>query len=245
MTPTNKEEFKDYCLRRLGSPVIEINVENDQLDDRVDEALLFFQDYAFDGTEKTFYKYQVTPQDMVNNSIPVPPGIIGVIHVFPVGQNLATNNLFNIRYQIALNDLYDLTATSLTPYYLAMQNIQFIEQMLVGEQPFRFNKHTGLLHVDMDWTTINPGEYMVIEVYQIVDPAVYASLWNDRWLQRYATALIKRQWGSNLTKYVGVQLPGGNTFNGIKLYDDAIKEIEQLEKEVVWTYAWHTEDLIG
>ena len=125
--PNSRASFKEYCLRRLGKPVIEINVDDDQVDDRVDEALKYYWDYHFDGTDKTYYKKQVTQEDITNKYITVPSNIIGVVNMFPIGQNLSTNNLFNIRYQIALNDLYDLTATTLVPYYLAMQHIQFLE----------------------------------------------------------------------------------------------------------------------
>ena len=175
----------------------------------------------------------------------MPDNIIGAVNIFPVGQALNTNNLFNIRYQIALNDLYDLTATTLVPYYLAMQHIQFLEQMLVGMQPIRYNRHMNRLYVDMDWNKVNVGEYLVAEAYQIVDPDVYTDAWGDRWLQRYATALIKRQWGSNLTKFIGVQLPGGMQFNGQKIYDDAVNEIDELEHEMVMNYSLPLSDMIG
>ena len=243
--PTSRPEFKEYCLRRLGKPVIDINVDGDQVDDRIDDALKYYWDYHFDGTDKTYYKHLVTSTDITNKYITIPENIIGVVNIFPIGQNLSTNNLFNIRYQIALNDLYDLTATTLVPYYLAMQHIQFLEQMLVGMQPIRYNRHMNRLYVDMDWNKVNVGEYLVAEAYQIVDPDVYTDAWGDRWLQRYATALIKRQWGSNLTKFIGVQLPGGMQFNGQKIYDDAVNEIDELEHEMVTNYSLPLSDMIG
>ena len=243
--PTSRPEFKEYCLRRLGKPVIDINVDGDQVDDRIDDALKYYWDYHFDGTDKTYYKHLVTSTDITNKYITIPENIIGVVNIFPIGQNLSTNNLFNIRYQIALNDLYDLTATTLVPYYLAMQHIQFLEQMLVGMQPIRYNRHMNRLYVDMDWNKVSVGEYLVAEAYQIVDPDVYTDAWGDRWLQRYATALIKRQWGSNLTKFIGVQLPGGMQFNGQKIYDDAVKEIDELEHEMVTNYSLPLSDMIG
>lgn len=244
--PISRADFKKYCLRRLGAPVIEINVDDDQVEDRIDDALKYYWDYHFDGSEKQYYKYgPVTQTDRDNKYITLPENIIGAVRIFPIGQSLSTNNLFNIRYQIALNDLYDLTATTMVPYYMAMQHIQFLEQMLVGDQPIRFNRHMNRLYIDMDWGRVNNGEYIVVEAYQIVDPETYSNVWNDRWLQRYATAMIKQQWGSNLTKFTEIKMPGGMTFNGNKIYNDAIEEIKQLEDEMVNSYSLPVADMIG
>jgi hypothetical protein len=231
--PKSRQEFKDYCLRKLGAPVIEINVDDDQVDDRVDEALRFFWDYHFDGSEKVYYKYQVTAQDIANQYLPVPDNILGIVNLFPIGQALNTNNLFNIRYQIALNDLYTLTSVSMVPYYMALQHIQFLEMMLVGQQPLRYNRWVNKLYIDMDWTIVNIGDYIVAEAYQVVDPEVYTKAYGERLLQNHAAALIKRQWGSNLKKFGNMQLPGGITFNGQQIYDEAEKEIAQIEKQVI------------
>lgn len=244
--PTTRAEFKAYCLRRLGAPVIEINVDDDQVEDRIEDSLKYYWDYHFDGSEKQYYKYgPVTQTDRTNKYVTLPENIIGAVRVFPIGQALSTNSLFNIRYQIALNDLYDLTATTMVPYYMAMQHIQFLEQMLVGEQPIRFNRHMNRLAIDMDWNRVNVGEYLVVEAYQIVDPAVYSNVWNDRWLQRYATAMIKQQWGSNLTKFKEIKMPGGMVFNGDKIYNDAIDEIKKLEDEMINSYSLPVSDMIG
>jgi len=204
--PTNRDEFKYYILRRLGAPVIDINVDDDQVSDRIDEALTFFWDYHFEGSEKTYYKYQVTPTDIENQYITLPSNIIGAVNLFPVGESLSSNNLFNIRYQITLNDLYDLTATTMVPYYLAMQHIQFLEQLLVGQQPLRFNRYNNILYLDMAWDIVQPGSFLIVEAYQIIDPTVYGGVWSDRWLTQYAAALVKRQWGDNLTKYTSLVL---------------------------------------
>jgi hypothetical protein len=128
---------------------------------------------------------------------------------------------------------------------MAMQHIQFLEQLLVGEQPIRYNRNMNRLYIDMDWNKVNIGEYIVVEAYMIVDPAVYSDVWNDRWLQRYATAMIKQQWGSNLTKYRGVSLPGGMQFNAEVIYMDAVKEIEKLENEMISSYSLPVTDMIG
>jgi hypothetical protein len=244
-TPTTKDQFKEYCLRTLGKPVIEINVDDDQVDDRIDEALKYYWDYHFDGSERTFYKYQITDTDKTNRYITMPENIIGAVNLFPIGQALNTNNLFNIRYQIALNDLYTLTSVSMVPYYMALTHVQFLEQMLVGQQPIRYNRNVNRLYIDMDWNIVNTGDYIIVEAYQIVDPALFPDVWKDRWLLRYATCLIKQQWGANLSKFIGMTLPGGIQFNGQKIYDDAIRERGELEREMITSYSLPVTDMIG
>ena len=243
--PTTRAEFKEWCLRKLGKPVIEINVDLDQVDDRVDEALSYYWDYHFDGTERTFFKHQVTSDDRTNGYVTVPENIIGVVNLFDIGDSLSTNNLFNIRYQFALNEIYDLSNYNLSNYYMAMQHIQFLEEMLVGKQPLRYNRHVNKLYIDMDWAKVDVGNYIIAEAYNIVDPNTYADVWKDRWLQNYATAKIKYQWGSNLTKFEGMQLPGGVTFNGTQILQDALEEIRRLEEEMIVSYSLPVMDMIG
>jgi hypothetical protein len=243
--PTTRAEFKEWCLRKLGKPVIEINVDDDQVDDRIDEALSYYWDYHFDGTERTFFKHQLTADDMTNKYITVPENIIGVINIFDIGDALSTNNLFNIRYQFALNEIYDLSNYNLSNYYLAMQHIQFLEELLVGKQPIRYNRHVNKLHIDMDWAKVEEGHYIIAEAYQIVDPNTYADVWKDRWLQNYASAKIKYQWGSNLTKFEGMQLPGGVQFNGMQILQDSQTEIEKLEEDMITSYSLPVMDMIG
>jgi len=245
MAISSRDDFKEYCLRKLGKPVIEINVDDDQVEDRVEEALKYYWDYHFDGTEKVFYKKEITAEDIANKYITMPQNIIGAVRIFDIGDYLATNNIFNIRYQIALNDLYTLTYQSMVPYYMAFQQIQLLEQLLVGSQPIRYNRNTNKLYVDTDWNKLTPGYFLVVEAYSIVDPADYNDVWNDRWLQRYATELIKKQWGSNLTKFVGMQLPGGLTFNGEKIYNDAHEALDKLETEMITSYSLPVTDMIG
>jgi hypothetical protein len=244
-TPTTRSMFKENCLRRLGKPVIEINVDEDQVDDRVDEALRYFWDYHFDGSEKIYYKHAITAQDQSNRYITLPENIIGAVSIFPIGNALNTNNLFNIRYQIALNDLYTLTSVSMVPYYMAMTHIQFLETMLVGQQPLRYNRHVNKLYIDMDWEKLDVGNYLLVEAYEVINPDVYTDVWSDRWLLRYAACLIKQQWGANLSKFSGMKMPGGLTFNGQKIYDDATQERAELEKEMIHSYSLPVTDMIG
>lgn len=244
--PTSRIEFKEFCLRKLGKPVIEINVDEDQIDDRVDEAIKYYWDYHFDGTEKIYYKHQVTDADRENKYLTIPENIIGVVQVFPIGDpSIRSDDLFNIRYQIALNDLYTLTSVSMIPYYMTMQHLQLIQEFLVGKQPIRYNRHRDIVHIDMDWNSVSVGEYLLIEAYQVVDPEVYTDMWGDRWLARYATQLIKQQWGTNIKKYQGMQLPGGLTFNGQQIYDEASAEIAKLEDEMINSYSLPVADMIG
>ena len=245
MVPTTRTEFAEYCLRKLGKPVIEINVDDDQVSDRIDEALRWYWDYHFDGSEKTYYKKIITAEDITNKYVTMPENIIGVVNIFDLGSALGLGNLFNIRYQIALNDLYTLTSVSMVPYYMAMNHVQFLEQMLVGKKPLRYNRHMNKLYVDMDWNQVVEGQYLVVEAYQVVDPDVYTDAWGDRWLQRYASCLIKQQWGQNMKKFRGMKLPGGIEFNGQQIYDEATQEREELEKEMIYTYSLPATDMIG
>ncbi len=243
--PTTRQEFIENCLRRLGKPVIEVNIDTDQLEDRVDEALSYYWDYHFDGSEKIYYKHIVTAEDAANKYLTLPENIIGAVRIFSIGDLITSASLFDVRYQIALNDLYQFYRTSLVPYYMNMMHIQFLEQILVGQQPIRYNRNRNILHVDMDWNRIDVGKYMIVEAYQIVDPEIYKDVWKDRWLLRYSTALIKRQWGTNLSKYSGVQLMGGLSFNGDKIYNEANAEIDSLEREMITSFSLPVSDMIG
>ena len=243
--PTTRAAFKEYCLRRLGKPVIEINVDEDQVEDRIDDALQYYWDYHFDGTEKIYYKHLVTDTDKTNKYITVPDNVIGAVNLFNIADpSIRSDDLFNIRYQIALNDLYTLTSVSMVPYYMVMEHLSLISEMLVGKQLLRFNRHMNRLYIDMDWNSLS-NEYLLVEAYQIIDPTEYVDVWKDQWLMRYATALIKRQWGSNLTKFTGMQLPGGLTFNGEKIYNDAVAEITDLEDKMISSYSLPVMDMVG
>lgn len=244
--PNDRASFKEYCLRKLGKPVIEINVDDDQVEDRIDEALRYYWDYHFDGTEKIYYKHQVTQQDKTNKYIILPENIIGAVRVFPIADpSIRSDDLFNIRYQIALNDLYSLTSVSMVPYYMVMEHLALITELLVGQQPIRYSRHQNKCYIDMDWKKINVGEFLLIEAYEVIDPELFYDVWADRWLQNYTTAKIKYQWGANLTKFTGMQLPGGVQFNGEKIFNDAQAEIEKMESEMISSYSLPVSDMVG
>lgn len=244
--PISRSEFKEYCLRKLGKPVIEINVDDDQVEDRIDESLRYYWDYHFDGTEKVYYKHAVTADDIANKYITLPENIIGAVRVFPIGDpSIRSDDMFNIRYQIALNDLYTLTAYSMIPYYMAMQHLALISEFLVGQQPIRYSRHRDRLFIDTKWSNYNIGDFILVEAYEVVDPDTFPDVWSDRWLQNYCTEKIKYQWGSNLTKFTGMQLPGGVQFNGEKIMNDAKEAIEAMEKDMILNYSLPVMDMVG
>ena len=253
-TPSTRETLKQYCLRNLGKPVIDINVDDDQVEDRIDEALQYFSQYHVDGVERMYLKYQATQADVTrmttdssesitedsvttawktgNNFLVVPSAVISVINVFPLSDR-ANLNMFDVRYQLRLNDLYDFSSTSIVHYQMTMQHLDFLDHVLVGEKPMRFNQLSNKLFLDMDWTNdITVGEYLIFEVYRKVDPATYVDLYDDLYLKRYTTALIKRQWGQNLSKFSGTAMLGGVTLNGPELFSTAIDEQQKLEEEI-------------
>lgn len=245
--PTTREEFKQWCLRKLGAPVIEINVDDDQVDLRVDEALSYYWDYHFDGSEKIYYKHLVTEDDQALMYIELPENIIGAVKVFPISYyNNSSSDMFDIRYQIALNDMYSLTTVSMVPFYMTMEHLGLIQEMLIGEQPIRYSRHKNRLYIDSKWgDKIRTGMYVLVEAYEVIDPDVYTDVWKDRWLQNYCTALIKLQWGSHLTKFTGMTLPGGVQFNGERILTDAQNEIEKMERDMILNYSMPLTDMVG
>ena len=244
--PASRQQLKEYCLRRLGEPVVDVNVDDEQLEDRIDDALKFYQDYHYDGTERIFLKHQITADDKTNEYIEINDNIIGIIRVFDIGDSLNSSNLFNIRYQIHLNDLFDFTSTTYVPYVTAMRHVEQLEEIFVGKKPIRFNRHKNRLHIDMDWSDdVTAGEYIIIEAYRILDPETYTDVYGDRWLREYTTQLFKRQWGENLKKFEGMQLPGGLQFNGQQIYNEAQDEITRMESEVTTNYGGIVMDMTG
>jgi hypothetical protein len=301
--PSTRQEFKDYCLRRLGFPVIQINVDDDQVDDRIDDALQFFNDYHFEGCEKMYMKHRFTQEDIDRRWIYCPDPVLFVIGVLPFDDSNSSVNMFDLRYQLRLHDLYDFTSVSYVSYEITMQHIRTLNLLFSGTPQFRFNRHHNKLFLDIDWERdATVGEYVVIECYRKLSPesitltgtvsatnaantltgtgtkfdqeildgdvitiantefqvnhilsptliqliktptanitngsivkAGMTDVWDDRFLKRYATALIKYQWGSNLSKFAGVQMPGGVTLDGPRIMDEAQKEIDKIEEEM-------------
>jgi hypothetical protein len=233
MVPQSRSDFKKFVLRKLGQPVIKVNVDDEQVEDRIDEAMKWFADYSSDGSQHVYYKAQIT-QDMIDTgNITMPDNIFGVIGIFDISSSLGQGGIFNIQYQIALNDLYTLTSQPITPYFMAFQRVGFLQDLLIGRQSIRYNRHENVVHLDMDWVKVNLGEYLIIEAYQVLDPSLFPNIWSDRWLQRYSEALVGQQWGTNLTKFVGVTMPGGTQFNGTEILNRYTTMRQELEHEMI------------
>lgn len=237
MSVSSREGLKDYCLRKLGHPVIEINIDDDQIEDRIDEAFQFYREFHFDAVEKVYLKHQVTANNKSEQYITLNDNITSVTRVLPFSSKATGFYLFDIRYQILLNDLYSIQNTDLIYYSMVKTQVQLIQDMLVGVKPVRFNRHMNRLYIDMDWTNdVQENEYIIIECDRILDPDTYTDVYNDYFLKKYCTQLFKRQWGANLKKFEGVQLPGGVTLNGQKIYDEAEEQIDKLYQEAQSTY---------
>lgn len=300
-----RQQFKEYCLRKLGWPVLEINVDDDQVEDRIDDALSFWRDYHYDGTEKLFMKHRITQQDIDRQWIYCPDAVQFVTGIMPFDQSNASINMFDLRYQLRLHDLYDFTSVSYVSYEITMQHIRTLNLLFSGTPQFRFNRHQNKVFLDIDWTRdVEPGDHIVVECYRVlqpdtiiltgtvtgnassefiygvatkfdqeivpfdfitldgygeqvqvkdilspsilklVSPPVHtydsatvtisglSDIWNDRYLKKLATAKIKQQWGTNMKKFEGIQMPGGVTLNGQKIYDEATQELEKMEEEI-------------
>lgn len=232
--PVSRQQFADVIMRRLGAPVIKINVDPQQVDDAIDRSLLFWGNYYTEGTQLTYFKIQVTEQIQQQEMFPLPENVIGAVEVFPMGAIIGTGNIFNIQYQIALNDLYTLTSQSIVPYFMAFQHVQLLEEILVGIKPVRWNRYEGNLHIDMDWGQVAVGSWIIVKAYQLMDPTVYPSIWQDFWLQEYCEAQVGILWGNNLSKFSGIQMPGGITLNGDKIIARYEQKKAELEHKLMY-----------
>ena len=247
--PATRQQLKDYALRRLGDPVIEINVDDSQVEDRLDDALQFFAEYHFDGVQKQFYKHQLTADDMTNEYIDmnqVDSSVISVTRIFEQGNNSV--NMFDVRYQMALNDFYGVRTGmgNMAQYDITKRHLALIQQMLDPEKAVRFSRVTNKLLIDTDWSEqFTVGDFFVIEAYSILDPDTYTEIYNDRLLKEYVTSLIKRQWGMNLSKFQNITLPGGLSYNGAELYSQGQEEITKIEEEVQLKYELPPDFMVG
>jgi hypothetical protein len=233
--PSSRQELVDYCLRKLGAPVIEINIDDDQISDRVDDAVQYYREYHSDAVIRTYVKHQITTADAANKYIDIPDRYIFVSRIFPMTNNSSSSSgMWSARYQMHLNDVYDLQyAGALVNYEMTRQFLEMLDMTLNGVPPVRFNRHMNRLYIDVDFAnTIIPGDWIIIDASTTIDPDQYTDVYNDMFLKRYTTALIKKQWGANLIKFEGIQLPGGVTMNGRQLWDDANAEIDKLEDEM-------------
>lgn len=243
--PSNRSEFKDYCLRKLGHDVIELNMSEEQIEDRIDEALHRYQEHHFDSYETIYLSHQLTAGDVANTYIQLPYGITGVTRMFSVSAITGSyDEPLSLAYQIRASDVFfnlqgsGAFGVTMLDYYLFKRHMTLIEEILSGTTPIRFNKHQHKAYLDGDWNKIlTAGTYVILEAQSILPPDDYPSVWSDLWLQNYATYLMMQQWGRNLSKYTEVRLPGGIVLNGPQLVDYADNKLETLEIELrdVWS----------
>lgn len=228
--PNSRETLKNWCLRQLGHPVVQINIDDDQLDDCMDSAMQYFQDFHFDSMELWYTKHQITAQNKIDRYIDIPNNIFGVTRIFPLNSTSANMNMFDLRYQLRLNDLYNFTSGQYSSFVITQQHLRTLDMLFSGEQPLRYNRHTDKLYIDMNWDKVNAGEYLIIQGYVIVSPDEYTKVYNDRLLKRLATSHVKRMWANNMRKYVNMKLPGDVVMNAEAFYAEAEQEIATVEQ---------------
>ena len=282
--PASKTELKQYCLRQLGAPVLEINVADEQIDDLMDDALQYFQERHFDGVERMYLKHQLTQDEVYrgqasneadstntvgivttsatstsisgygttvtnwyenSNFLQVPDAVIGIEKVFKFDSSTISTGMFSIKYQLFLNDLYQFSSLDLLQYAMTKTYLEDIDRLLTTDKQIRFNQRQDRLYLDIDWSAEDKDNWLVIECFRIVDPNSFTGIYNDSFLKRYLTALIKRQWGQNLIKFTGVKLPGGIELNGRQIYDDAQVELDKIQEMMSNTYELPPFDMIG
>jgi hypothetical protein len=277
--PSSRQELIDYCLRKLGAPVLEINLADEQIDDLVDDALQFLQERHFDGVERMYLKYKITEEDLNrgqadpkvgvgivtttgsanisgigtttfsfyenSNFIQVPDSVIGIEKVFKFDTSTISAGMFSIKYQLFLNDLYYFNSVELLQYAMVKTYLEDIDFLLTPDKQIRYNKRQNRLYLDIDWTAKAKDTFIIIDCYRILDPNDFTKVYNDSFIKKYLTALMKRQWGQNLIKFRGVKLPGGIELNGREIYEDAERELESIRQRMSMDYELPPYDFIG
>jgi hypothetical protein len=236
-SPNSRDTLIDYCKRRLGEPVIEINVDEDQLEDRVDESIQYFQEFHSDATFRAYVSHQLTSTDVTNKYITTSSDVHFVSRVFPlISSSSSSGQLFNLRYQMHLSELTDMSqfAGDIAYYEQIQQYLSLLDMTLNGHTMVDFARRQNriYLHGHLEDLDVTAGDYIVYEVYNTINPDSHTSIYNDMWLKEYTTSLIKQQWGMNLMKFEGMQLPGGVILNGRQLFDDAQGEIQDLRERI-------------
>lgn len=244
---TSRVALKEYCLRRLGAPVIEINVSEEQIEDRISDAFQFYTEYHYDAVETIYLKHEVTQEDIDNKYLLIDDGIISIVRIFPLSSTWTKSYMWDIRYQLRLHELWDFTSVNMLNYTMTMQHLRNLELLFTGEVPIRYQRHTNKLYLDLAWGTseLPVGTTVVLEGYKMIDPELYTDVYDDRWLKEYSTELLRRQWGDNLRKFQGITLPGGVQLNGDKIYQDALTQIRRLEEEMQDKYEIPCQFMMG
>ena len=275
--PASRQELRDYCLRQLGAPVLEINLDDDQIDDAIDDALQYFRERHFNGAEKMYLKHEFTDDDVTRfttanetvttaapdaatwenrkNYLEIPEHVFGISKVYGISSNFVRNSLFGLNNQYYLMDLFSYTSgtglafggVDMVNYYMVKQHFETIDMIInTGSLvQFRFNTRQDRLYIDIDPNRVTKDQWLLIECYRALDPSTFTEVFNDLFVKKYATALMKRSWGQNLIKFNGVTLPGGVSMNGRQLYEDALTEIQALMDASLSTYELPPLDMIG
>jgi len=277
--PATRQELIDYCKRKLGAPVLEINVDDDQIDDLIDDTFQYFNERHFDGVERMYLKHKVTQEEIdrgkaqgttgvgivtttalgVNsgigsitttwyessNYIQVPDSVIGVEKVFKFDTSSISGGMFSIKYQLFLNDLYNFNSVDLLQYAMTKTYLEDIDHLLTPEKQIRFNKRQDRLYLDIDWGAQQPDDFIILDCYRALDPTSFTQGYNDSFVKKYLTALIKRQWGQNLIKFKGTKLPGGIELNGREIYEDALNDLNDIKERMSTEYELPPYDFIG
>ena len=278
--PATRQGLIDYCLRKLGAPVLEINVDDDQIDDLVDDAIQFFNERHFDGVERMYLKYKLTQADIdrgqakntdgvgivttsatstsiagygtttanwyeTSNFIQVPDSVVGIEKIFKFDSSSISGGMFRIKYQLFLNDLYHFNSVELLQYAMTKSYLEDIDFLLTTDKQVRFNKRQDRLYLDIDWGYESADDWLILDCYRALDPNSFTQVYNDVFLKQYLTALIKRQWGQNLSKFKGVKLPGGIEMNGGEILQSAESELDALRSRMTTEYELPPYDFIG
>jgi hypothetical protein len=233
--PTSKDAVIDYVLRKLGAPVLQINVDPEQVEERIDEAFQYFQDFHYEATERILLSHQITADDIASRTIAIPETVQAVFQVFiaPLGSG---SNMFSLDYHMRVQSINDIRGGNWIAYDMAQSHLSMIRYMMQGNITFRYSRYKHELNIDARWDHIKEGEYIVVEAQGFLDPDVYAELWSDKMFLKLATAYVKQQWGTNMKKFTGMQLPGGVEMSGQQIYDEATADIEKLEEDIKNTY---------
>ena len=247
MSVTTRPQLIDYCLRRLGAPVTEINVDDEQISDRIDDAIEFFQEYHFDGVQKVFLKHPITQADIENEYIDIADPVISVLRVLPIPNfNAFQSGFFNEEYQLRLNDLENFSASTMINWAMTLTNFALVEHLFSIQPTMLFNRKQNKMYLETDWAgKFEVGSILIVEAYRALDPTTYPEVYNDMFLKQYATALIKQQWGSNLKKFTGVVLPGGISLDGQTIFTEATEEINKIEEQMSLKYELPPDGFIG
>jgi hypothetical protein len=250
-SPSSRATLADFCLRRLGAPVLEINVDPDQIEDCIDDCIQLFQEYHSDGTYRTFLQHLITEEDVINTYVPISSGVHYIKQILPYNTSSlsAGAGMFSVKYQIAMSDLGNGGAFfgDLQYYEQLGQYLNTMDMILTGVPITEYQRIGNRLHIFGEWwdNELDVGDYIVYEAYITFDPDDHVSLYNNIFIKNYTTALIKQRWGQNMSKFDNMTLPGGVVINGSKIMAEADQAIETLEQKLRIEYETPPDFFVG